>query len=151
MLVNLDPDIYVTSFSGISYYSNVRWISKIELEQNFQSIKLDVHASANKCPPHLFCFKLCSTNKYNSCLKLSFGVVQRLSKVSNPYRSPRTLSRTKRWTYFQARQWSCPLKPLHSLCVCECVCFRDREDRQSQFLHSSELTQIMDPSNDLRL
>ena len=30
--------INVTSFSSISYYSNVRLISKIELEQNFQSI-----------------------------------------------------------------------------------------------------------------
>ena len=56
--------INVTSFSSISYYSNVRLISKIELEQNLQSIKLDVHASANKHPPHLFCFKLRSTNKY---------------------------------------------------------------------------------------
>ena len=30
--------VYVTSFSSISYYSNVRLISNIELEQNFQSI-----------------------------------------------------------------------------------------------------------------
>ena len=38
----------VTSISSISYYSNVRLISKIELEHNFQSIKLYIHASANK-------------------------------------------------------------------------------------------------------
>ena len=48
--------INVTSFSSISYYSNVRLISKIELEQNFQSIILDVHASANERPPQLFSF-----------------------------------------------------------------------------------------------
>ena len=30
--------VHVTSFSSISYYSYVRLISKIELEQNFQSI-----------------------------------------------------------------------------------------------------------------
>ena len=29
--------IHVTSFSSISFYSNVRLISKLELEQNFQS------------------------------------------------------------------------------------------------------------------
>ena len=40
-------DMFVTSFSSISYYSNVRLISKIELGQKFQSIILDVHASAN--------------------------------------------------------------------------------------------------------
>ena len=34
-------------------FHNLRLISKIELEQNFQSITLDVHASANKHPPHL--------------------------------------------------------------------------------------------------
>ena len=60
--------INVTSFSSISYYSNVRLISKLELEQNFQSIILDVHASANERPPHLFRFKLCSTNKYQATL-----------------------------------------------------------------------------------
>ena len=46
--------IYVTSFYSISYYSNVRLISKIELEQNFQSIILDIHASANEHPLILF-------------------------------------------------------------------------------------------------
>ena len=45
------PCIYVTSFSSILHYSNVRLISKIELEQSFQSITLDVHASANERPP----------------------------------------------------------------------------------------------------
>ena len=36
----------VTSFSSISYYSNARLISKIELEQNFQSIiifQIEIH------------------------------------------------------------------------------------------------------------
>ena len=41
-----------------SYYRNVRLISKIELEQNFHSIILDIHASANKHPPHLFSFQV---------------------------------------------------------------------------------------------
>ena len=58
-------DINVTSFSSISYYSNVRLISKIELEQNFHSIILDIHASANERPSHLFCFKLRTMNKYS--------------------------------------------------------------------------------------
>ena len=58
----LEYKIHVTSFSRISYYSNVRLISKIELEQNFHSIILDIHASANERPPHLFHFKLRSTN-----------------------------------------------------------------------------------------
>ena len=43
----------VTSFSSISYYSNARF-SKIELEQNFHSIILNIHASANERPPHPF-------------------------------------------------------------------------------------------------
>ena len=37
--------INVTSFSSISYYSNVRLISKIELEQNFLSIILYIVGS----------------------------------------------------------------------------------------------------------
>ena len=41
--------IYVTSFSSISYYSNVRLISKVEFEQDLQSIAWDVHASTKKC------------------------------------------------------------------------------------------------------
>ena len=41
--------MYVTSFSSISYYSNVRLISKIELERIFQSIILDIHAILNYC------------------------------------------------------------------------------------------------------
>ena len=45
--------IYVTRFSSISYYSNVRLISKIEFEQNFQSTILDVHVSANERPLHI--------------------------------------------------------------------------------------------------
>ena len=49
----LSMQLHVTSFSSISYYSNVRLISKIELEQNFQSITLHVHASANERPPLL--------------------------------------------------------------------------------------------------
>ena len=60
--------IYVTSFSSTSYYSNVRLISKIELEQNLQSTILDIHASANERPPHLFYFKLRGTNKYGFTL-----------------------------------------------------------------------------------
>ena len=49
--------IHVTSFPSISYYSIVRLISKIELEQNFQSTILDVHASAKERPPHLSLFQ----------------------------------------------------------------------------------------------
>ena len=60
--------INVTSFSSISFSSNVRLIWKIELEQNFQSTILDIHASANKRPQHLFRFKLRSTNKYGLTL-----------------------------------------------------------------------------------
>ena len=41
----------VTSFYCISYYSNVRLISKLELEQNLQSTILDILASANERPP----------------------------------------------------------------------------------------------------
>ena len=62
--VPITSKINVTNFSSISYYSNVRLISKIELEQNVHSIIIDIHASANKRPPHLFHFKLRSTNKY---------------------------------------------------------------------------------------
>ena len=36
-------NINVSSFSSISYYSNVRLISKIELEQNFQPIIFNSH------------------------------------------------------------------------------------------------------------
>ena len=56
--------MHVTNFSSISYHSNVRLISKIELEQNLYSIILDIHASANERPSHIFSFKLRSTNKY---------------------------------------------------------------------------------------
>ena len=73
--------IHVTSFSSISYYRNVRLISKIELEQNFQSIILDVHASANECLPHLFRFKLRSTNKYKG-----YPIFQ--IKIHKPYPDP---------------------------------------------------------------
>ena len=77
--------IYVTSFSSISYYSNVRLVSKIELEQNFQSTILDVHASANERPPIP-----------NSCLKLSFWSSTRDKKgypiyqitIHEPYPEP---------------------------------------------------------------
>ena len=76
--------INVTSFSSISYYSNVRLISKIELEQNFQSIILDVHASANKRSSHLFVLSYAAqtniTPPFNSCLKLSFRVVHEIEK-----------------------------------------------------------------------
>ena len=43
--------IYVTSSFSISYYSVLRLISKIELEQNVHSITLDIHASANERSP----------------------------------------------------------------------------------------------------
>ena len=46
--------VYVTSFFSIPYYSNVRLVSKIELEQDLQSIAWDVHASTNKCPLKIF-------------------------------------------------------------------------------------------------
>ena len=55
--------IWVTSFSSIPYYSNVRLISKMYLEQNSCSITLDFHASTNEHPPHLFLFKPHSANK----------------------------------------------------------------------------------------
>ena len=73
-------DINVTNFSSISYYSKVRLISKIELEQNFHSTILDIHASANKRHPHLFHFKLCSTNKY---YKTDEGIKYSRSKLIN--------------------------------------------------------------------
>ena len=61
--------IDVTSFSSISYYSNVRLVSKIELEQNFQSTILDVHASANERPPHLSLFQATQHKKYQFKIK----------------------------------------------------------------------------------
>ena len=60
-------NINVTTFSSISYYSNVRLISKIELEQNFQSITI-----------------------FNSCHKLSFGVVHKIRKGVQSTRSKST-------------------------------------------------------------
>ena len=58
--------VYVTNFSSISYYSNVRLISKIELERDLQSIALEVHASTHKLPFYLPPFQLCSSNKYHA-------------------------------------------------------------------------------------
>ena len=55
--------IYVTSFSSNPYYSNVRLISKLYLEQNSRSITLDIQASTVERPPYLFRFKQHSANK----------------------------------------------------------------------------------------
>ena len=55
--------IHVTSSSSIPYYSNLRLISKMYLEQNSLSITLDIHASMKEHPPHLFRFKPHSANK----------------------------------------------------------------------------------------
>ena len=49
---------HVTSFSSISYYSTMRLISKLELEQSSHSIILDIHASANERPQHTLLFVL---------------------------------------------------------------------------------------------
>ena len=54
---NLVQSLFVTSFYSIPYYSNMRLISKMYLEQNSRSITLDIHASMNERPPHLFRFK----------------------------------------------------------------------------------------------
>ena len=55
--------INVTSFSSIPYFSNMRSISKMYLEQNSHSITLDIHASTVEGPPHPFHFKPHSANK----------------------------------------------------------------------------------------
>ena len=59
----LSMHVYVTSFSSISYYRNVRLIFKMYSEQNSHSITLDIHASTVERPPHLFLLKLHSANK----------------------------------------------------------------------------------------
>ena len=89
---------YVTSFSSFSYYSNLRLISKIELEKNVHSIIFDIHASANERPLHLFRFKLRSTNKYFSpiwiflCLyvylSVGFCTIFRLRSFITPLHCP---------------------------------------------------------------
>ena len=56
--------MYVISFYSISNYSKVRLISKMYPEKNSRSITLDIHASPVERPPHLFCFKPHSANKY---------------------------------------------------------------------------------------
>ena len=60
---NTNTVINVTNFFSIPYYRSVRLISKMYLEQNSCSITLDIHASTNKRPPHLFRFKPHSANK----------------------------------------------------------------------------------------
>ena len=55
--------MHVISFSIISYYSNMRLISKMYLEQNCRYITLDIHASTVERPPHLFLLKPHSANK----------------------------------------------------------------------------------------
>ena len=43
-------EIYVTSFSSISYYSKGRLILKMLFEQRHPSILLDIHVLKSKCP-----------------------------------------------------------------------------------------------------